>query len=266
MIDITEQNAFAEHRLTADQIKVRKITVHDLWQSLKEGYEDFCAKPSHIPFVILMYALFAALWSLVTIGQELRFQVFPMVAGFNFLGPVVLTVLFEMSRRREQGLELRWDAAFGFVHSSSFAPILALSVVMMLLYVGWLYMAELIFYGLFGDNTPASMSAFIDELFTTQRGGALIMYGNLVGFLFAFAALSLSVVAFPLILDKPVTSFTAMAVSIKAVTSNMAVMAVWGVIVVTLLTVGAALFLIGLAVALPILGHATWHLYRKVVQ
>ena len=92
------------------------------------------------------------------------------------------------------------------------------------------------------------------------------MYGNLVGFLFAFTALSLSVVAFPLILDKPVTSFTAMAVSVKAVMSNISVMALWGLIVVAFLTLGATLFLIGLAVALPVLGHATWHLYRKIVE
>ena len=266
MIDITEQASFAEHRLTADHIKIRKITIHDLWQSLREGYDDFRAKPSHIPFLILMYSSFAVLWSMYIMGEELRYQVFPMVAGFNFLGPVVLIVLFEMSRRRELGLELRWGAAFGFVHSSSFAPVLALSIVMMLLYVGWLYMAELIYFGLFGDNSPASMSEFIREVFTTRRGGALLMYGNLVGFLFAFTALSLSVVAFPLILDKPVTSFTAMAVSIKAVTSNIFVMALWGLIVVTLLTLGAAMFLIGLAVALPVLGHATWHLYRQMVE
>lgn len=266
MIDVTEQGSFAEHRLTANQIKVRKIDVQDLWQSLKEGYDDFGAKPSLIPFLILMYALFAVLLSLYMVGQELRYQAFPMVAGFNFLGPVVLIVLFEMSRRRERGLELRWGAAFGFIHTSSFAPILALSIVMMLLYVGWLYMAELIYFSLFGNNTPASMSEFIREIFTTRRGGALMMYGNLVGFLFAFTALALSVVAFPLILDKPVTSFTAMAVSVKAVTSNMFVMAVWGLIVVAFLTLGAALFLIGLAVALPVLGHATWHLYRKMVE
>jgi uncharacterized membrane protein len=266
MADVTEQGSFAEHRLTADQIKIRKIGVYDLWQSLKEGYDDFRAKPSHIPFLILMYALFAVLWSLYMVGHELRYQAFPMVAGFNFLGPVVLIVLFEMSRRRERGLELRWGAAFGFIHSSSFAPILALSIVMMLLYVGWLYMAELIYFGLFGDYAPASMPEFIREVFTTRHGGALLMYGNLVGFLFAFTALSLSVVAFPLILDKPVTSFTAMAVSVKAVMSNISVMALWGLIVVAFLTLGATLFLIGLAVALPVLGHATWHLYRKIVE
>jgi len=267
MIDITDEaSLFAEQRLTADQIKIRKISVQDLWQSLKQGYDDFGAKPSLIPLLIIMYALFAVLFSLyMMVGEQLRYQLFPIVAGFNFLGPAVLIVLFEMSRRRERGLPLHWRAAFGFVHSSSFAPILALAVIMMLLYVGWLFMAEMIYFGLFGNNSPGSMAEFIGEIFTTRRGSALMVYGNLVGFLFAFTALALSVVAFPLILDKPVTSFTAMAVSIKAVTANIFVMAIWGLLVVALLLLGVLTFLIGLAVALPILGHATWHLYRKIV-
>jgi len=136
----------------------------------------------------------------------------------------------------------------------------------MLLYVAWLYMAEMIFFGLFAENTPSTISAFVSELFSSRRGGALIVYGNFVGFLFACTAMAISVVAFPLALDKPVTSVTAMRVSVRAFIDNLAVLCVWGLIVVALLAVGAAFFLVGLAVALPILGHATWHLYRKLVQ
>ena len=110
------------------------------------------------------------------------------------------------------------------------------------------------------------MSAFMTELFNTRQGGALIAYGNLVGFLFACAALAISVVAFPLALDKPVTSFTAAKVSVQAFMENTFVMLLWGAIVAVLLLIGAAFFLIGLAVVLPVLGHATWHLYRKIIM
>ena len=144
---------------------------------------------------------------------------------------------------------------FDFVHSSAFAPILALSVIMMLLYVGWLYMAQFLYFGRFGIDPPVSLSAFVSELLTTQRGMALALYGNVVGFLFAFTVLAISVFA-----------LTAISASVRAVITNLWVMAVWGVVVVALLTVGAALLLVGLAAVLPILGHATWHLYRKVVQ
>ena len=126
-------------------------------------------------------------------------------------------------------------------------------------------MAELIYFGLFGDSLPVSISDFAEQLFSTRHGGALIFYGNFVGFLFAFAAMAMSIVAFPIALDKPVTSITAITVSVKAFTSNIFVLAVWGIVVAALMTIGAAFFLIGLAVTLPVLGHATWHLYRKLV-
>ncbi len=238
----------------------------DLWQALKEGFDDFKAKPSHVVFLCVIYPLFALLLTVFLIGQNLLHLVFPMVSGFTLIGPVVSLGLFEMSRRRERGLDVTWSSAFDFVHSSSFAPIAALSVAMMLLYVAWLYMAQLIYFGTVGTVPPDSISDFATQLFTTRRGGALIFYGNGVGFLFAVMALSISVVGFPLALDRPVTATTAAMTSIKAVFSNSFVMAVWGLIVVVLLAAGSILFLIGLAYVLPILGHATWHLYRKLVE
>ena len=268
MVELThrsEETAFEDICLNASEIEVRSITLKDLWQSLREGYDDYGAKPSSVPLLILFYSLFALLFTLFAFGQDLRYLAFPVVAGFTLIGPIAAIAFFEMSRRRERGQELRWRLAFRFIHSSSFAPILALSLLMTLLYIAWLYMAELIFFGLFEANPPASLSDFINQLFTTRHGGALIAYGNFVGFLFACAAMALSVVAFPLALDKPVTSFTAASVSIRAFMSNTLVLFVWGIVVVALMAIGAALFLIGLAVTLPVLGHATWHLYRKLI-
>lgn len=260
----TEAPAFEDICLTADRIQIRTIGLDDLWQSLRQGYDDFGAKPSSIPLSILFYSLFAFIITLFAFGEELRYLAFPIVAGFTLIGPLVAMVFFEISRRRERGQDLRWSSAFRFIHTYSFAPILAMSILMMVLYVAWLFMAELIFFSTF-DTMPATLAAFINELFTTRHGGALIFYGNFVGFLFAFAAMAMSVIAFPLALDKPVTSTTAISVSIRAFTANVYVLAVWGIVVVAMLTLGAALFLIGLSVALPILGHATWHLYRKII-
>ena len=270
MVELTHHNKaipFKDICLSADDIKTRDITVADLTDCLRKGWADFGSNPlESAPFIALFYFLGAFVITLAAFGLDLSYFAFPMVAGSTLLGPIVAIGFFEISRRREQGLSTDLQSAFEFIHTYSFAPVLALSIIMAVLYVAWLYVAELIYFSLFAGTMPVSAADFFNQLFSTRHGGALIAYGNFVGFLFAFAALSISAVAFPRALDKPVTSLTAMSVSFRAVTSNMLVMVVWGLIVAALLLVGAALMLIGLAVVLPVLGHATWHLYRKLVE
>ncbi len=262
---MAHETTFRDIQVSSNDIVVRRIHTRDLWQALRAGYQDFNAKPTYGLFLILIYPLFALLWTLFLLSDSLPYLAFPMIAGFTLLGPVISVALFELSRRRELGLEISWRNCFNFIHTASFAPIVALSLVMMALYVAWLFMAQFIYFGLFGADAPATLGSLWNELFDTRRGAALALHGTLVGFFFAFAALALSVVAFPLLLDKPTSSVTAMSVSIRAVAANLYVMALWGVVVVALLAVGAAIFLVGLAAVLPILGHATWHLYRRLV-
>jgi len=269
MVEIAQRHdnpLFEDVSLNPSEITINKITLQDLWQCLRLGYDDFGAKPgTAVPLLALYYSLAAVIFTLFAFDQELRYLLFPLVAGFTLFGPMAAVLFFGLSRSREAGESMRWKVAFRFIHSASFAPILALSIMMTVLYLLWLYAAELIYFGIIGTAPIDSAGSFINQMFTTREGWLLIAYGNFVGFLFAFAAMALSVVSFPLTLDKPVTSITAASVSVRAFTSNALVLGVWGLVVVGLLALGAAVFLIGLAVVLPILGHATWHLYRKLV-
>src|SRR5215831_4494333 len=135
---MAQEKSFRDIQVKSSEIGIRTIALNDLWRSLKEGYDDFSATPTVGIFVTVFYPLFALLLTLFLVGENLLHLAFPMVAGFTLIGPVVSVGLFEMSRRRERGLNVSWRSTFDFVRSASFAPILALSVVMMLLYVAWL--------------------------------------------------------------------------------------------------------------------------------
>jgi uncharacterized membrane protein len=256
---------YDETLISGDELAVRRISTADLKAALKAGYDDFNARPTFGTFLFLVYPLFALLLVLFLRADHLLYLAFPMVAGLTLLGPAVAVALCEMSRRRERGLDSTWRDAFGFVHSARFAPILGLSILMMLLYVAWLLLAESLYRGTIGASPPAGIGEFVERLTTTREGFALILYGNVTGLLFAFAALAMSVVAFPLLLDRPVSLVTAVSTSVRAVTGNMSMMLLWGLLVVALLVAGTVVFLIGLAAVLPILGHATWHLYRRLI-
>lgn len=246
--------------------KVRHITVADLRDALARGLDDFWAMPSHAVFVALIYPILGLFLTRLVLGYDVLPLLFPLIAGFALIGPFAATGMYELSRLREQGAEPRWKDAFLILHSPSFRSILALGALLMGIFVCWMYAAETIYLMTFGDALPTSYQAFVHNVLTTAPGWQLIIVGNGVGFLFAVAALLVSVVSFPLLVDRNIGAAAAMATSIRAVVVNPVVMAVWGLIVAVALAVGATFCLMGLAVVMPVLGHATWHLYRKVIQ
>ena len=150
--------------------------------------------------------------------------------------------------------------------SSSFGAIVALGLLLLVLFALWMMAANAIYIATFGYAPPASIGAFLSDVFTTEAGWRMIVAGNIVGFFFAVLALVISVASFPLLLDRDVGAAVALATSIRVVLENPVTMAVWGLIVAALLLVGSLPFFLGLAVVVPILGHATWHLYRRAVD
>jgi uncharacterized membrane protein len=244
---------------------IRTITLADLWDALVRGYADFAAMPSHALFLCLIYPVVALFVAGLTMGYNILPLAYPLMGGFALLGPLVALGLYEMSRRREAGLEADPSHTFDVLRSQSLPAITALGLLLLVLFLTWVAIAQGIYQSLFGYLAPQSLPQFIRTVLTTPEGWKLIMIGNAVGFAFALFAFVLSVISFPLMLDRDVGLFTAIATSIKAVLANPVPMMLWGLIVAALLLLGSLPFFVGLAVVIPVLGHATWHLYRKAV-
>ena len=170
-----------------------------------------------------------------------------------------------MSRRREQGGEVSWATALAVFRAPAFGAIAMLGLILVAIFLLWLLAAEEVYTLTLGPASPASLGAFLAAIFTTTAGWALIFVGVGLGFLFALAVLVISIVSFPLLLDRDVGLDTAIGTSLRVVKANPGPIAIWGLIVAGALALGSIPFFIGLIVVLPVLGHATWHLYRKVV-
>jgi uncharacterized membrane protein len=244
---------------------IRKIRMRDLKDAFAEGFEDFSAVPTHAIFLSIIYPVAALVLAQLTLNN-LSHLFFPLATGFALIGPVAALGLYELSRRRELGLELSWTHAFGVRHSASIGGILALGILLVVIFLVWVAVSQAIYVANFGYAPPESIPNFLRQVFTTPAGWALIVIGNGVGFLFAVLVLMTSVVSFPLLLDRDVSAAVAILTSVRVVLKNPLTMAMWGLIVAGLLLIGSLPLFIGLAVVMPVLGHSTWHLYRKVVE
>jgi uncharacterized membrane protein len=245
--------------------QIRRIELSDLRDVLMRGLSDFGAYRTDVIFVCLIYPVAGLIIAQVTVRLAVLPLLFPLVFGFALLGPFAAAGLYEMSRRQEQGKPVSWVDAFRVYQSPQFAAIIKLGLLLTVVFLAWLAAAMLIYRVTLGPSMPTSAASFITDVFTTQAGWAMIGLGVSVGFVFALVVLAISVVSFPLLLDRPVTVSTAINTSVRAVRLNPIPMLSWGLIVAVSLALGMIPFLIGLVVVMPVLGHATWHLYRKVV-
>jgi uncharacterized membrane protein len=254
-----------QSRLDAAAPEIRRIGVADLRAALGRGIDDFAANRTDVIFLCLLYPLIGLALGRLAFGYGMLPLLFPLAAGFTLIGPIAGIGLNEMSRRREQSDHISWIDAFGVIHSPSLVAIVQLCALLLAIFALWLVVADGLYNVTLGPEPPVSLSAFAHDVLTTDAGWVMIGAGIGIGFLFAVAVLAISVVSFPLLLDRPVSAATALRTSLRAVFANPGTMAVWGLIIAVSLVIGSLPFFLGLTVVLPVLGHATWHLYRAVV-
>ena len=245
---------------------VSRIGLADLRDAVAKGIDDFKAIPSHAIFLIIIYPIVGLILFRLTFGYDMLPLIFPLIAGFALIGPVASIGLYELSRRREKGLDASAWHAFDVLRSPSIGAIARLGLLLLVIFFTWLVVAQAMYVGIFGNWVPASLEEFAHRVLITPSGWQLIIVGNVCGFLFAVLVLVISVVSFPMLVDRNVGAATAVRTSVRAVLANPMTMAMWGLFVAAALVIGSLPLLFGLAIVLPILGHSTWHLYRKVVS
>ena len=249
----------------AHDYEIRSLTIGDLKDAIRLGYDDFRARPSHMLILGLVYPIGAAIVAGVALGQNVLPMAFPIIAGMVLLGPFAAIILYEISRRREQGRDFAWSEIGAVFKRASTSGVAVLIAALFALFGIWLVFAQMLFRWSFGSaSTPAPIE-FLNNVLTTPEGWTMILVGNGIGFIFAAIVLATNVVSFPMLLDRHVGAPAAIVTSLRVTAKNPVTIAAWGLFVALSIAAGAIFFLVGLGVIVPVLGHATWHLYRKAV-
>jgi uncharacterized membrane protein len=244
---------------------INRIGAADLGDVLARGFADFGAFRSDVIVLCLLYPIVGLVLARLAFGNDMLPLIFPLASGFALIGPAIALGLYEMSREREAGAEVSWTHAFGVFRSPGFGAMLMLGMVLLAIFALWQVAAFAIYNVAFGPQMPTSFQGFAHDVLTTPAGWTMIVVGCGVGFVFAAVVLAISAISFPMLLDRHVGVVPAVATSVRAVLANPGPMAAWGLIVAAALVLGAIPLLLGYAIVIPVLGHATWHLYRKLV-
>jgi uncharacterized membrane protein len=254
-----------DEALRAPRPQVAKIAMGDLGDAIERGFQDFAVYRTDVIFLCVVYPVIGLVLARLVLGQGMFQLLFPVTSGFALIGPFIGLGLYEMSRRREQGGPVSWATAFQVLGSRSVGAIALLGLLLFFIFLMWLLAAQGIYNMTVGAMRPATIDAFLSDVLTTGAGWIMIGAGVSVGFLFALLVFGISAISFPLLLDRDDVGLdVAIGTSVRAVIANPMTMAVWAMIIAGGLILGSIPFFVGLAVVIPVLGHASWHLYRKL--
>jgi uncharacterized membrane protein len=245
--------------------EIKTVTFADIAAALREGFEDFWAMPTHLVFLGVIYPVCGGVLAYFASRGDLLQLVFPLASGLALIGPIAAVGLYELSRRRERGLEFSWPHTFDVLRSPSLPALAVLSLFLAALFALWIIAAQEIYVALYGSDTPATLAALLTGAVSSGRGQLLFLIGGVVGFGFAALTFAVSVLSFPLLLDRDVGLVLAVRTSLAAVRANPIPMAGWALTIAVALVLGSLPLFVGLAIVMPVLGHASWRFYRRVV-
>jgi uncharacterized membrane protein len=245
--------------------RVRKVELDRPWAWLTAGWRDLTRAPAvglsyGLLFALVGWAVTFGLWRLGAI-----YLILPLTAGFLIVGPLLAVGLYEVSRRHERGEKAMLGDAVGAFRANP-SQIAFMGVTLLLLFFAWIRLAVMIFYLFFG-LTPPSPADFVGRVFFSAQSLPFVVVGTAIGAMLAALAFAISAISIPLLLDRPQAHVvTAISASFRAILENPATMAFWAVLIVLFVGAGLITFYVGLIVALPLIGHASWHAYRDLVE
>lgn len=259
MTDVTQLEASAAPN-------IQQIDVSDVIAALKAGWADFLKAPAFGLFFALFYVLGGIVLYLEFEVMGQSYWIIPVAFGFPFLAPFLAVGLYEVSRRLEQGTELDWAAILGVVFNQKDRQFPSIAVVLIMGFLFWIFVAHIVFMLFMGLQPMTNITSNWQDALINRNGISMLAVGSLVGGAMAFVAFSITVCSLPMLLDREMDFISAMIHSFQAVMQNIVPMVIWGVVVSVLLVLGMLPLFLGLFIILPVLGHATWHLYRKTMH
>ena len=246
-------------------VVIRRLRIAEIARALAAGWNDFLTAPRYGLAVGGLHAAVGWLTIVLVRLSGLHSFAYPLLTGVALVTPFSAAALYEVSRRLEKGEKLSWAGVIRSVKASGGRDLGWMCLVSLFAFIIWVDFATFLYLMFYGLQTPDFM-AFVRQALTTSKGLLFLLAGNFFGGLIAFAIFSITVVSYPLLLDRDVDFATAMIASVKAVKASPAPMLAWAAVIALLLALGLLTALLGLLVVLPLLGHATWHVYRAVVE